>query len=110
MQAVEVRAPSSNRQHPYTFTFCLERIDVGPYKVTPLCRISHCMPLQHDPKWRFAPAYRAILSEAVDFWRDTDAPSAAAMLTFAALQDHEAVFTMQGCWMTVGLRMGDYSK
>ncbi|CAL5220843.1 g2927 [Coccomyxa viridis] len=47
VQAVEVRAPTGNRQHPYTFTFCLERIDVGPYK---------------------------------------------------------------GCWMTVGLRMGDYSR
>lgn len=34
MQAVEVRASSSsNRQHPYTFTFCLERVDTGPYKV-----------------------------------------------------------------------------
>ncbi len=41
MQAVEVRAPSSNRQHPYTFTFCLERIDVGPYKVRGSCTTCH---------------------------------------------------------------------
>ena len=34
VQAVAVRAPSSDRQRPYTFTFCLERVDVGPYKVT----------------------------------------------------------------------------
>ena len=33
VQVVEVRAPSSDRQRPYTFTFCLERVDVGPYKV-----------------------------------------------------------------------------
>ena len=36
MQVVQVRAAS--RQQPpvmraYTFSFCLERIDVGPYKV-----------------------------------------------------------------------------
>ena len=33
MQVVEVRALSSHRRHPYTFTFCLERVDIGPYKV-----------------------------------------------------------------------------
>ena len=33
VQVVEVRAPSHHRQQPYTFTFCLERIDTGPYKV-----------------------------------------------------------------------------
>jgi len=35
VQVVEVRAPSSGRQQPFTFTFCLERVDVGPYKVQP---------------------------------------------------------------------------
>ena len=36
VQVVEVQAQSrkgANAIRPYTFTFCLERIDVGPYKV-----------------------------------------------------------------------------
>lgn len=36
VQVVEVQAPSRGGEpprRPYTFTFCLERVDVGPYKV-----------------------------------------------------------------------------
>ena len=47
VQVVQVRAAS--RQHPpvvraYTFSFCLERVDVGPYKVA--LRLAIFFPLQ----------------------------------------------------------------
>jgi len=32
MQAIKVEG-GANRSQPYTFTFCMERVDLGPYKV-----------------------------------------------------------------------------
>ena len=52
IQVVQVEARTggaSGQLRPFTFTFCLERIDVGPYKVlTPVhaCRLwtGQCVP------------------------------------------------------------------
>jgi hypothetical protein len=33
MQAIKVEG-GADRKQPYTFTFCMERADVGPYKVS----------------------------------------------------------------------------
>ncbi len=44
VQAVEVQAVQQKgeaRLRPYVFTFCLERVDVGPYKV--LFLVSICL-------------------------------------------------------------------
>lgn len=44
VQAVEVQAlqrKGEARLRPYVFTFCLERVDVGPYKV--LCLVCACL-------------------------------------------------------------------
>lgn len=50
VQVVEVQAQSrkgANAMRPYTFTFCLERIDVGPYKVC-TSRPSPSVPSEQD--------------------------------------------------------------
>lgn len=44
VQAVEVQAVQQKgeaRLRPYVFTFCLERVEVGPYKV--LCLVRVCL-------------------------------------------------------------------
>ena len=76
VQTVEVMAqPSAGlaaSKRAHTFTFCLEHITQGPYKVVP--------------------GYEPIMLMLI---RQVFCMSKAAL---------------QGCWMTVGLRLGDYAN
>lgn len=77
IQAVQVQhGVTSNREH--VFTFCLERCDLGPYKVMQDTSRGQC------PSFAMSP--------------EPICPS------------HCVLASLQGCWLVVGVRQGNYAK
>lgn len=89
VQAVQVTSqPSagmSNAKRSHTFTFCLEHVTQGPYKVGGTA----CPDAQSD-------------AHCVCFMLRNCICICSILLIVVCL--------MQGCWMTVGLRVGDYAN
>ena len=89
VQAVEVTSQPSagitNAKRSHTFTFCLEHVTQGPYKVLVLA----CPDVHSDVHciWVMLCIFVCICSILL-----------------------MVVYLMQGCWMTVGLRVGDYAN
>lgn len=89
VQAIEVTSQPSagitNAKRSHTFTFCLEHVTQGPYKV----HGTACPDAHSD-------------SRCIWFILRISVCICSILLM--------VVYLMQGCWMTVGLRVGDYAN
>ncbi len=89
VQAVQVTSQPSaginNAKRSHTFTFCLEHVTQGPYKVQGIvCLTAH--------------------SDAHCTWFILCVCVCICLILLMV------VYLIQGCWMTVGLRVGDYAN
>ena len=103
LQAVEIvsarRGGDDEGLRPYTFTFCLERVQAGPYKVHASSPLK-CMP-RH--RLHVARAVSAVQRMHLTFWIGSSRSCSVLQIRFP-------VCSLQNCWMTVGLRVGDYAS
>lgn len=105
VQAIEVTpqrsTDSSAAKRSHTFTFCLEHVTQGPYKVN---EIGYCLLCQMLNFMVIAMSKSLSTLSA-----NLSSPRMPNMTALPAFDPYQHLL-FQGCWMTVGLRIGDYAN